>query len=219
MKSIVIIGTGNLAEIAIQYIRRDLKNDVVAFSVEKDYNTEKEFCGLPVINFEDLLHSYPPKTTELLIAIGPNKLSSVRERLYLNAKEQGYKIVTYISPRAHIWDHKNIGEGCFIFDGCIVEPETIIGENTVMWSGSIVAHHSNIGKHCFLAPSATISGKVKVKNNCFIGINATIRDHIIIEEKCIIGCGAVIKKNTIKNGVYSANGTTIYNYDSANTNV
>ncbi|KAA1247136.1 acetyltransferase [Aquimarina sp. RZ0] len=219
MKSIIIVGTGNLAEIAIQYLQRDLDNEIVAFSVEKEYNIAKEFCGLPVINFEDLLKSYPPETTELLIAIGPNKLSGVRARLYIEAKELGYDLVTYISPRAHVWDHKNIGESCFIFDGCIVEPETIIGANTVMWSGSIVAHHSVIGKHCFLAPSATISGKVEVKNNCFIGINATIRDHIVIEENCIIGCGAIIKKNTFKNGVYSAKGTTIYHTDSMNTHV
>ncbi|WP_299219898.1 acetyltransferase [uncultured Aquimarina sp.] len=219
MKSIVIIGTGNLAEIAIQYLRRDLENKIVAFSVEKDYNTAIEFCGLPVVNFEDLIDSYPPERTELLIAIGPNRLSSVRARLYLMAKELGYDLVTYISPRAFVWDPKNIGESCFIFDGCVVEPETIIGDNTVMWSRSVVAHHSVIGKHCFMAPSATISGKVIVKDNCFIGINATIRDHVIIEENCIIGCGAVIKKNTRKNGVYSTKGTTIYHLDSMNTKV
>ena len=199
--SIVILGTGNLAELAMCYLQRDLKDEIVAFSVEKEYNTGSEFCGLPVIDFEDLLNKYPPETTKILIAIGPNKLSSVRERFYHEVKKLDYELVTYISPKAHIWDVKNIGEGCFIFDGCIVEPKTSIGVNTVMWSGSIVAHHSKIGDHCFLAPSATISGKVQVKNNCFIGINATIRDHIVIEEKCIIGCGAIIKKQCEKKKV------------------
>ena len=219
MKSIIIVGTGNLAEIAIQYLKRDVENPIIAFSVEKKYNTQNKFCGLPVIDFENLLNSHPPATIQLLIAIGPNKANTVRQRLYNEAKELGYSFVTYISPRANVWDPKMVGENSFIFDGCIVEPEARIGVNTIMWSGSVVAHHSIIGDHCFLAPSATISGKIVVKNNCFIGINATIRDHVIIEENCIIGCGAVIKKNTIKNGVYSTKGTQLLNTNSVETNI
>ena len=155
MKSIIIVGTGNLAEIAIQYLKRDVENPIIAFSVEKKYNTQNEFCGLPIINFENLLNTHPPTTTKLLIAIGPNKTNTVRERLYNEAKELGYSFLTYISPRANVWDPKMVGENSFIFDGCIVEPEAQIGVNTIMWSGSIVAHHSIVGDHCFLAPSAT----------------------------------------------------------------
>ncbi len=219
MKCIVIVGTGNLAEIAIQYLKRDLDNQIVAFSVEKEYKKTSNFCGLPVIDFEELSKLFPPETTDLLIAIGPNRVNMVRQRLYQEAKNMGYSFITYISPRANVWNPDKIGENSFIFDGCIVEPEAEIGVNTIMWSGSLVAHHSIVGDHCFLAPSSVISGKTIVKNNCFIGINATIRDHIVIEENCIIGCGAVIKKNTKKHGVYSTKETKLYHENSLETKV
>lgn len=219
MKSIVIVGTGDYAEMAYHYLKRDNYNEVIAFSVEKAFKTVKEFCELPVVNFEDIRNDFPPETYELLIAIGPNKVNTVRERLYFEAKNLGYNFITYISPRANVWDSNIIGENSFIFDGCVVEPGVIIGCNTVLWSGTVVAHHSTIGDHCFLAPSVAVSGKITIKNNCFIGINATIRDHVTIAEYCIVGCGAVIKKSTIKNGVYSTKGTDLLRDDSIKTHV
>ncbi|WP_109851722.1 acetyltransferase [Aquimarina sp. AU58] len=219
MKSIVIVGTGDYAEMAYQYLKRDNYNKVIAFSVEKKFKTVNKFCDLPVVDFEEITNFFPAQTHELLIAIGPNKVNTVRERLYLEAKDLGYDFVTYISPRANIWDLRMVGENSFIFDGCVIEPGAKIGVNTVLWSGTVVAHHSTIGDHCFLAPSVAVSGKITIKNNCFIGINATIRDHVTIEEHCIIGCGAVIKKNTIKNGVYSTKGTDLLRVDSIETQI
>ncbi|WP_051575838.1 acetyltransferase [Aquimarina atlantica] len=219
MKSIVIVGTGDYAEMAYMYLKRDTDYKIVAFSVEKEFNTSDEFCGLPVVDFEDIAVDFPKNEYKLLIAIGPNKANTVRERLYKEAKSMGYNFVTYISSKAYVWDSEAIGENSFIFDGCVVEPHAKIGINTVLWSGAVVAHHSVIGDHCFLAPSVAVSGKIVIKNNCFIGINATIRDHVTVAENCIIGCGAVIKKDTVKNGVYSAKGTELLRSDSMNTRV
>ncbi len=219
MESIVIVGTGDYAEMAYQYLKRDTNIKVVAFSVEKAFNTVGEFCKLPVVDFEKITNYFSQNTHKLLIAIGPNKVNTVRERLYKEAKDIGYGFVTYISPRANVWDKNAIGENSFIFDGCVVEPNVSIGVNTVLWSGTVVAHHSVIGDHCFLAPSVAVSGKITIKNNCFIGINATIRDHVVVEQYCIVGCGAVIKKNTKKNGVYSAEGTNLLRTNSINTRV
>ena len=219
MEDIVIIGTGNLAEIALEYLQRDRIANVIAFSVEKLYNKTKNFCGLEVVNFEDLKLKYPPNKVKLLVLIGPNKVNTVRERLYKESKNKGYQFLTYISPKAIVFDKNCIGENCFIFDGCIVEPKATIGVNTIMWSGSIVAHHPQVGAHCFFAPGAVVSGKTRVKENCFIGINATVRDNLVIAKKNIIGCGGVIKKSTKENEVYSQEGTKSYSENSIDTHL
>jgi len=218
MKSTIIIGTGDYAEVAYQYLKRD--NIVTkAFCVEKKFKKLNEFCGLPVLDFESIVDTHPKEKFQLLVAIGPNQVNTVRERIFKESKAMGYSFLTYISPMAFVWDKSKVGENSFIFDNCVVEYGVEIGYNTVMWSGSSVAHHSKVGNHCFLAPSSSISGRVIIEDNCFIGINSTIRDNIKVSKKTIVGCGSVIKKNTESNGVYSRKKTELRNLNSLETNV
>jgi sugar O-acyltransferase (sialic acid O-acetyltransferase NeuD family) len=219
MKNLIIVGTGDYALVALYFLKLTEKYNIIAFSEEKSYIRFDIVQGLPNIPYEELEFKAPPDDTVLLIAIGPNKVNSVRERLYLSAKEKGYSFIKYISPQACVWDENAIGENSFIFPNCVVEPFAKVGNNSVLWSGAIVAHHSVVKDHCFLAPGACISGRSVIGSNSFIGINATVRDNVIIGEKCIVGGGALIKKNLENGGVYSQQGTAKFNDDSFNTKV
>lgn len=219
MKNAIIVGTGDYALVAYHLLKKEGKYHVIAFSEERNYIRFHKIEDLPNIPFEDLEEKAPAEDTVLLIAIGPNKVNSVRERLYLIAKEKGYSFITYISPDASVWDENAIGENSFIFPKCVVEPFAKVGNNSVLWSGAILAHHSEVKDHCFLAPGVCISGRSVIGNNTFVGINSTVRDNVIVAEKCIIGGGAIIKKNTEAGSVYSAKGTSIYGTDSFNTKV
>ncbi|NNC84348.1 MAG: acetyltransferase [Flavobacteriales bacterium] len=204
MKKLIIIGTGDYAEMALRYISRDGEVEVVAFTVERDFLSSDDFQGLPVVPFEDLEEHYPTGDHIVIAGIGPNQVNTIRERLFNEAVVKGYEAFTFISSRANVWSEDSVGEGSFVFDGVTIEPEAVIGKNTVLWSNAVVAHHSTIGDHCFLAPGASVSGRIVVKDNCFLGINCTLRDNITVAEKCIIGGGAVIKKDTRAGEVYSA---------------
>lgn len=217
MKKLLIIGTGDYALVAHHYITTEKLYDVIGFSEERAYIRQEEILGLKNIPFEEI-DSFE-KSTMILVAIGPNKVNTVRERIYNEVKKKGFNCITYVSPQAIVGDVASIGENSFIFPKCVVEPFAKVGNNTVLWSGATLAHHSEIKDHCFIAPGACISGRTVIKNNCFIGINATVRDNIVVEEKCIIGGGAVIKKNTVAGGVYSAPPTGLYNTDSFDTRV
>ncbi len=219
MKDLIIVGTGDYALVAFHFLKESKQYNVIAFSEERDFIRNSEIEGLPNFAFEELEGKAPANQTMLLIAIGPNKVNSVRERLYLNAKLRGYSFIKYISPKANVWDENSIGENSFIFPNCVVEPFASIGNNCVMWSGAIVAHHSLVNDHCFLAPGVCISGRSVIGSNSFIGINSTIRDNVKIGEKCIVGAGALIKKDLPSGGVYSEKGTGLYNNDSLNTKV
>lgn len=219
MKDLVIVGTGDYALVAFQFLKESDQYKVVAFSEERDFIRMQQIEGLPNFAYEDLEKKAPVNQTLLLIAIGPNKVNTVRERLYLDAKSKGYSFLTYISPKATVWDENSIGENSVIFPNCVVEPYARVGNNCVLWSGAILAHHSIVEDHCFLAPGVCISGRSTIGANSFIGINSTVRDNVKIGEKCIVGGGALIKKDLDNGGVYSAKGTDRYNDDSFNTKV
>lgn len=204
MANIVIFGAGNIAELAHYYFTKDSSHTVVAFTVDKEFIKEENFCGLPVIAFQDVEKEYPPKDYSMFIAVSYAKVNKVRAQKYLEAKEKGYSLVSYISSKTTIFDNVETGENCFILEDNTLQPFVKIGNNVTLWSGNHIGHHSQIGDHCFISSHVVVSGGVKIEPNCFLGVNATLRDHIVIARECVISAGALILKDTVEKGVYSA---------------
>ncbi|MBF4983627.1 hypothetical protein FNJ87_04550 [Nonlabens mediterrranea] len=217
MDKLLIIGTGNYAELATYYLKKSFL--ILGYAEESSYRKSNHFNGYSIIDFENIPKLYKPDGIKILVAVGPNQVNTVRERLYNEVKQMGFECISYIDSSAYVWDKKAVGENSFIFPGVIIEPFATVGNNCVMWSGSQLSHHSSLQDHSFMAPHAVVSGKTIIKNNCFLGINSTVRDNLIIESHCIIGSGASIKKSTVTNGVYSDKGTQLYNRDSKITKV
>ena len=59
MKPLIIFGSADIAQLAYYYFTTDTSYEVTAFTVDAAYIKEAEFCGLPMVPFEDLL----PATT------------------------------------------------------------------------------------------------------------------------------------------------------------
>lgn len=204
MKHIVIFGAGNIAQISHFYLSHDSHYKVGAFTVDNAYLSEKEFCGLPVVAFEEVENHYPANQYDMLVAVSYAKINAVRAKKCKEARGKGYKLITYVSSKATTWPGLNIGENCFILEDNTIQPFVKIGNNVIIWSGNHIGHHAEIGDNCFISSHVVVSGGVKVGENCFIGVNATIRDHVSIARNCVIGANALILQDTQENGVYTA---------------
>lgn len=155
MDKVVIFGIGDNAELAKYYFENDSKYEVVAFTVDKEYETNELFHGLPVVSFENLEEYYSPEEVMLFIAIGYTNMNEIREIKYLDGKKRGYKFANYLSSRANILTDK-IGENNFILEDNTIQPYVEIGNNNVFWSGSHIGHHGKIGNNCFITGSLSI---------------------------------------------------------------
>jgi len=206
-KQLVIFGLGDAAQLAHYYFSTDSAYEVVAFTVDTDFITENEFCGLPVVPFESVTSSYSPDKHDFFVALGYSKINLVRKEKYLAAKGLGYCIANYVSSRASVLNDGRIGENCFIFEDNTIQPFVTIGNNVTLWSGNHIGHHSTIRDHCFIASHVVISGGVDIGEQSFVGVNATLRDHIKIGEKCVIGAGTLILADVEPEGVYIGQAT------------
>lgn len=200
--SLVIFGTGDIAQLAHYYFSKDANYTVAAFTVDRAYITSEEFCGLPVVPFDELASRYSPAGHDLFVALSYSKLNQVRKDKYLAAKALGYRMASYVSSRATVLNEGKIGENCFILEDNTIQPFSTIGNNVTLWSGNHIGHHSTIHDHCFLASHIVVSGGVEIGESCFIGVNATLRDHVKIGEKCVIGAGTLILADAEPEGVY-----------------
>jgi sugar O-acyltransferase (sialic acid O-acetyltransferase NeuD family) len=201
MSKIVILGTGSFAELAHFYFTHDSDHDVVAFTASRDQIAAPEFCGLPVVAFEDVEHTYAPADFSMFVAVGYRKVNQVRAMLYQQARDKGYRLASYVSSRCTNWSTR-IGDNCFIFEDNTVQPFVTIGNDVILWSGNHIGHHSTIGDHCWLTSHVVVSGHVHIGPYCFLGVNATLRDSITIAESCVIGAGALIMKSTSPRQVF-----------------
>ncbi|WPY01137.1 Acetyltransferase [Candidatus Trichorickettsia mobilis] len=205
IKKVVIIGDSSFAQIAFEYFNNDSPYQVVGFAVESKFRKQDSLFNIPVIDFEKIELYFPNKNHEVFVAVTYVQLNRVRTRLYLEAKNKGYKMASYVSSRAFCWGNVKLGEHVFIFEDNTLQPFVEIGNNVVLWSGNHIGHHSIIRDNCFISSHVVISGHCDIGKNCFMGVNSTISNNIIIADDCLIGIGSVITKNTEQNNIYKGN--------------
>lgn len=200
-KNIIIFGTGNVAEVAYYFLKNDTEDNIVGFTVEKEYMKERSKFGLPVIEFENIEDIYSPNDHFLFAPCSGTNLNRYRERIYNEGKRKGYNFFTYISSKANVYTD-NIGENCFILEDNTIQPYTKIGNNCVLWSGNHIGHHSIIEDHVFITSHTVIAGLCLIKKYCWIGINASIRDSTILSEGTVVAMSSSVTKNTDGNAIY-----------------
>jgi sugar O-acyltransferase (sialic acid O-acetyltransferase NeuD family) len=207
MKDLVIFGTKEMAEVAHFFFTHDSQYKVKAFTVDGQHADQSLFMGLPVIPFEEVHEHFPATSSEMFVAIGYGKINENRKNKYLEAKEKGYKLATYICSKAFYWGTNAIGDNTMILEGVVIQPFVGIGNNVVIWSANHIGHHTQIKDHSFLTSHVVIGGGAEIGEQCFLGINATVRDHIKIGARCVIGAGAIIMADAEPDGLYVAQPT------------
>lgn len=211
---LIIIGDGEIAQLAYEYFTYDSTYEVVAFSAEKEFLTRSELFGLPVVAFEELKSLYDPADHKIFVAISYLKLNRLRTRLYEQAKAFGYSAASYVSSKAFVWRNVEIGDNCFILENNILQYAVKVGNNVTMWGANHVGHHTVINDNCFVTGHVLIAGRSQIGKNCFLGASSCIGDYVSIADDCIIGAGAVVLKSTEPRKVYRGNPATASQIDS-----
>jgi sugar O-acyltransferase (sialic acid O-acetyltransferase NeuD family) len=202
MEKLILYGNGSVAEVLHYQFSRETDYRIVAFTVDRHLIREETFRGLPLIPWDEIAERHPPADHRMMIAVGYVQVNRLRAERFREAKAMGYRLVSYVSPKASIWDGFVLGENCRINESAKIQPYARIGDNVFIGSDTLVGHHSVIKDHCHLSASVKIAGHVTVEPYCYIGINATIRNKVVIAPGCVIGAGAVILSDTVEKGVY-----------------
>ena len=201
MKNLLIIGSGDLAQLMAYHALNDCNYNVVGFLDDFKSNGVLEM-GLPVIgDIEDTEKLYNAGMfDELIIGIGYKHL--IFRNLLFNQLVNIIPFANIIHSSAYIDKSVKVGKGTFILPGCTLDSGVKIGDNVVLNTGVTIAHDSKIKSHVFIGPAVQIAGKVVIKERCFIGIGSTIIDNITINKYIQLGGGAVVIDNLTEKGLY-----------------
>ena len=175
MNDLIIIGTGKTADIVYQYVKNDY--NILGFAEE---SPKQAYCNTKQIyNINQLSHFFN-KGVLLFVAIGVSKLNTVRQRIYEQLRNEGWKFTTWVHPRATVAPTATLGENCIVMEENVIQDFVDIGNNNILWSGNHIGHHTWIDDHNFISSHVIISGNCRIGNNNFFGVNSCIGDEVTV---------------------------------------
>ena len=213
MARVVIFGAGKIADVAYYHLKNDSPHEVVAFTIDGQYLSDKEKLGLPVVPFEEVANEYSPDEYQMFVAVGYQDLNRFRAQKYEEAKQKGYRLISYVSSKASNVANVEIGDNCLVLEFAVIQPGATVGSNVFIWSGNHVGHHASVGDHCYIAGNVVISGSTKVEPYCFIGVSANLGHEITIGRESFIGAGSLVTKNVEPKSVYITGDTPKFRLD------
>lgn len=197
MKEIIIYGSTNLSTILFYDARGHADFKIAGFTVDYDYLGHRtEMLGLPLVDFAEIQFKFPPDQYDLIAIFDGFHRMHDREKMYLKAKNSGYRLRNYVSARADtppdiIWGENNIIMGTtYIGFGGTMGNNNLIRQNVYLGHGFI------LGNNNILTAGCNIGGHCKIKNNCYIGLGATVINHITIADDTLVGAGSTVIRNT-----------------------
>ena len=214
MTKIVVFGAGKIAEVFHASVLDDSTLSIAGFTCDREFMPGPRFHGLPLVPFEEVEAAFPPSDFAMFVAIGYHELNSVRADRCAQARRKGFRLVSWVSPRAYVPSTCTIGGNCCVMDGVALQPYACIGDDVFVWNGAVVGHHAVIGDHCWLASNCTISSTAAVEPFCFLGVNAAIGHGITVGARSIVGAAAVLTRSTAPEGVYIVRDTERFRLDS-----
>lgn len=177
--------------------------EVVAFVVDAKYvDPSGFFMGLPQVAFERVETLYSPVDYWMIALDGSLPKTTL---LADKAKAKGYRLASYISPKAVVSQEIELGENSVIYELAYVGYGVKLGSSVLIRQHVYLGHDSRIGNNVSINPSARLGGGCIVNDNAFIGIGATVIDHRTIGSNSIVGAGSVVVKDVDDNTVVVGN--------------
>lgn len=215
MKDLVIFGAGKVADVLYAHMASTGDYNVAAFTCDPQFAPPSgHFHDKPVLPFDDIEKHYPPDRYGMIIALGYHELNALRREKFEHAKRKGFRLASYVSPRAGTGDWLAMGENCIVLDNAVIEPGVRLGNNVVVWSGVLVGHHSTVEDHVWLAGQAVLGGSTKIGAGTFVGLGAIIGHEVELGERSFLGAGTVVTKCSGPKSVFVGKSTELYRLDS-----
>lgn len=195
MTRIALIGGGGFAKEVLE-LAKICKHKVVGYVSEKKGSIKAPYWG----------NIYKLKKNKILfdvvcVAFGCVDRQSVKNRKSVIKwlKQQGYKSIPLISPKAIISQGVKVLPGSIVCHGATLHVDSKIKEFSIVNSNAIIGHDALIGENVTIAPAAFVGGNSKVGNNSLIGPGAIILEDRAVGSDVVLGMGGTVARN-IPNG-------------------
>jgi carbonic anhydrase/acetyltransferase-like protein (isoleucine patch superfamily) len=190
----LIVGTGQMADLCQYYFEKDTFQKVDAFVSVESTSENSRLNGRPIIQLEELENDSKNKKHKAFVAISYHQSNQIREHFFGLLMSFEIEVLTYVSPKATIHDDVEIGLNCLILENSVIQKGTTVRDNTFLWTGVQIGHHSTIEENAFIGASSVLMGCNLVGRNSHVSANCTVLDHSELPQYTSLGPGQIFPK-------------------------
>lgn len=166
MTEVILIGAGGHGKVVLDAVLSNSNTDIKIIGFLDDGGIKKIHGIKKLGNIKDFVNF---KDKKFHIALGNNKF---REKI---AKELGEEnLISIIHKTAYVSSMSKIGNGTYIGAMAVINPECEIGKGCIINTGTIVEHNSYIGDYSHLSYRALVGSESKISSGTMIDIGRII---------------------------------------------
>ena len=203
-QSVVIFGSSGHAKVVADLVLS--RDDLILRGFISDplaQMSDLVYRGCSVVgsdlDLESLRTEYGSISGVIGIGNGAVRKKVVRE---VRARFPWFQFLSVVHHSSSVSPSVQIGEGCIIMPGVVLNAEVIVREHSLINTGCTVDHETAIGSYVSLAPGVTVGGGVTIGNEVVIGMGATIFQSVKISEGSLVGGGSLVIKSLDRAAVY-----------------
>ncbi len=191
MKPVVLVGGGGHARV----IRDTLEaaGRTLIGVVDRD-PAAIQVSGVNVLGDDSAALALAPESVEMANGVGGIGDTLLRRQVFEKFKAHGFTFATVIHPSAVVALDVQLGEGCQVMAGAVVQTGVVIGRNAIVNTRTCIDHDSRIGDHCHIAPGVILCGNVCVGAGSHIGAGAVIVQGAEIGPDSFVKAGALVSQ-------------------------
>ena len=187
-RAIVILGAGGHAKVVIDACRA--AGRAVNGVLDRSGQVDDEVLGAPVLGGDDLLDDDGfVARYDFHVAICDNE---TRSRVAKRVTARGGGLATVRHPSAVLADSAEIGSGCLLVAGAVVNADARLGQCVIVNTGASVDHDCILADWVHVAPGARLTGDVICGEGVFVGAGAVVLPGVSLGDHAIIGAGAAV---------------------------
>ena len=154
---------------------------------------------------DNVLAGLNTQKIKLYNGVGSTSSTLLRQKLFVNASQNGFKFGTFIHPSAFLAQDAKLSDGIQVFPGVRVLPGVKISENVLLNTGCIIEHDCEISPHAHIAPGVVLCGGVNIGRGVHVGASSVVMQGVTIGSNATIGMGSVVLFDVPKNAIAVGN--------------
>ena len=181
-RRLVIFGVGPFADLIAYHFEAQGGREVVAQTVHERFVPAELSGSRPVVPFETLAARFSPGEHEVFVAIEHSRQNAARADIAAMARQQGYRLASFVSPSAAIAANVTFGEHCFVMDQVIAQHGASFGENNILHAKGFFGQNCQVGSHNYFSAGFYAERFARIGSNNFFGSGVRVAEAIEIRD-------------------------------------
>lgn len=185
MGGLLIIGAGGYGKVVAETAELEGKWDDIAFLDDKGDTV----LSYRIIGKSNEYERFKVEYEHAIVCLGDNEKRMYLIHMILKA---GYKVPVIIHPKAWVSKYSDIGAGCVILAGSVINTGTKIGRGCIVNINSCIDHDCTVSDGVHVCSGAVVRSMCNIGSLSYIGAGSTVKSGSILQNKYVLGDGEVI---------------------------